>query len=97
MNRLLLVSIALIAPATASAQSTATYEYDVLGRLVVSTNATGPTNVRTAIEYDPAGNRKNYQVTGAANGDDSGSSAGVPATLRFVVVPLNGFTVIPIN
>lgn len=89
--------MAFIAPATASAQSKVTYTYDALGRLIVSANETGPTTARTEIEYDPAGNRKNYKVTGAPNGDDSGSGAGLPATRRFVIVPLNGFTVIPIN
>lgn len=95
MKTLILVGMILIASEAASAQSTATYEYDALGRLTVSRR--GTSNVETTIEYDRAGNRTAYKVTGAPSGDDSGSGAGVPATRRFVIVPLNGFTVIPIG
>ncbi len=92
MKRLLSIIIAFIVPTAAGAQST-TYEYDALGRL---TNTT-VTGVRTTIEYDSAGNRKSYKVTGAPAAEDSGSHASVSTSRRFVIVPLNGFTVIPIN
>lgn len=81
----------------AQAQDTTTYTYDALGRLV-SSKTSGSQNVTTDIRYDAAGNRTNYTVSGAANGSgDPGASAGTPTVKRFVVIPLNGFTIIPIN
>lgn len=67
----------------AQANSTTTYTYDALGRLVQS-STTGTVNngVQISTIYDPADNRTTYKVTG------SGS--------RVVVVPLNGLTVIPL-
>lgn len=71
-----------------SATETVSYTYDALGRLTGSSASTGPTSgTAAAIQYDPAGNRLNYSVTGA-NG-----SAPVEGV---IVVPLNGFTIIPI-
>jgi YD repeat-containing protein len=69
---------------SAWAQEELKMEYDALGRLVKVTNQSGP-NVGTnsAYSYDAAGNRSNVTVTGAQK--------------RFVVVPLNGFTIIPLN
>lgn len=82
----------------ASAQETTTYTYDALGRLVESKVSGSRPTVTTGISYDPAGNRKNYTVKGGVDAAaDTGASAGIPSTKRFVVVPLNGFTVIPIN
>lgn len=81
----------------AQAQDTTTYTYDALGRLV-SSEVKGSQNVKTDIHYDAAGNRIDYAVSGAANGSgDPGASAGMPTVKRFVVVPLNGFTIIPIS
>ena len=98
MNKILFAIAVLGLPTPAYAQTTTTYQYDALGRLVGSTNTTGATNVQTAIEYDAAGNRKTYRVSGAPNGGaDSGSGASAPNARRFVVVPLNGFTIIPIG
>jgi YD repeat-containing protein len=89
--------IALTMPVTALAQTT-TYTYDALGRLVKSVAATGATGVDTNIDYDPAGNRKEYRVTGAPDaGSDTGAGASTPNRGRFIVVPLNGFTIIPIG
>lgn len=77
-----IAALAQILPAHAN--STTTYTYDALGRLVATSN-TGTSNngLSTNIEYDSAGNRKTYQVSGAAS--------------RVIVVPLNGFTVIKIQ
>lgn len=81
----------------AQAQDTTTYTYDALGRLVGS-KTSGSQSTATTIGYDAAGNRTNYTVTGAASGSgDPGTSAGAPTVKRFVVIPLNGFTIIPIN
>ena len=89
---------ALSATAPVSAQTQSSYQYDALGRLVGSTNATGSSTVVTTIGYDAAGNRKVYTVNGAPDGSgDPGSGASVPNVRRFIVIPLNGFTVIPIN
>lgn len=97
------VLLALMAPALAllpsyaSAQTT-TYHYDALGRLVRVDTTVNGAPVGTNIDYDAAGNRTKYRVAGApSSGSDPGSNAGVPSTKRFVVVPLNGFTLIPIN
>lgn len=81
----------------AQAQDETAYTYDALGRLTGSTT-TGSQNVKTDIKYDRAGNRTDYTVTGGANGNgDPGASAGALTAKRFVIVPLNGFTIIPIN
>lgn len=75
--------------APAIAAETTTYTYDALGRLTGSSVSGGPSSgVATALQYDPAGNRGNYQVTGSANNS--------PPVAAVIVVPLNGFTVIPI-
>lgn len=93
----------------AAAQETTTYTYDALGRLTGSTVSGGTASgTKTAITYDQAGNRARYEVTGSQSGGDSGGGsggdgAGVPGTggtgggiapKRFIVVPLNGYTVI---
>jgi YD repeat-containing protein len=86
----------------ASAQETTTYTYDALGRVKTVTHAGGPASgVSSTYSYDPASNRTNVTVNGAqtsANGDDPNSGASAPSRRPMVVVvPLNGFTVIPIN
>lgn len=74
--------VLLAAPAAAS--ETVTYTYDALGRLVKVEHAGGRNeNVVVDLAYDPANNRQSYVVTG-----QSGK--------RVIVVPLNGFTVIPL-
>ena len=92
---------ALLAGSAASAQETTYYTYDALGRLVQVNKSGGPVNgVQTSYNYDAASNRTNVTVTNAptnGNGGDPGSGASVPATRLFVVVPLNGYTLIPIN
>lgn len=54
------------ASATAWASETITYQYDELGRLKkVTHSGTVNNNVTTNMQYDPAGNRSNYSVTGS--------------------------------
>lgn len=98
MNKILFTIMLLGLPGVAHAQTTTIYRYDALGRLVGSSNSAGASNVQTNIDYDAAGNRKSYKVSGAASeGEDPGSGAGASTRRRFIVVPLNGFTLIPIN
>lgn len=71
------------------ANETVTYSYDALGRLVgSSTTGTVNSGLGNAIVYDAPGNRASYAVTGSAN------SSLPPSAV--IVVPLAGFTVIPI-
>lgn len=93
-----LIIVAGVAVSTASqAQDKTTYTYDVLGRLKDAVSS-GSQNTTTEIRYDPAGNRTSYTVTGATDGHgDPGALAGNPQRKRFVVVPLNGFTIIPLQ
>lgn len=94
---ILMVCAGLGVPSAAQAQDTTKYTYDALGRLV-SSKIEGSQNVKIDIHYDAAGNRIDYAVSGAANGSgDPGASAGVPTAKKFIVVPLNGFTIIPIS
>ncbi len=66
------------------------YQYDALGRLIQSGNS-GSINNGLNIQYtvDEAGNRKRIVITGSSN-------QGTP-TEGVIVVPLNGFTIIPIG
>ena len=66
------------------------YQYDALGRLVeVTTEVQDAVQTRVAYAYDPAGNRTQQATV---------SSAPSPAArTRVVVLPLAGFTIIPIR
>lgn len=98
MSRILLTAVGLMISGTACAQTSTTYEYDALGQLVGSTSQRTTANVRTTIEYDLAGNRKTFTVKGAGDGgDDSSSGASTGGSRKFIVVPLNGFTLIAID
>ncbi|GAA0464085.1 hypothetical protein GCM10009096_00680 [Parasphingorhabdus litoris] len=82
------VVFALSGPAMA--QGTTTYEYDALGRLIGTTTVGGANNdLITTYEYDAAGNRKRVTVEGS-DGTPGGPS-------RIIVLPINGFLVIPIR
>lgn len=70
----------------ASASGTITYSYDALGRLVT---VDMPASVQSTYKYDDAGNRYEQKVTGSPNPP--------PPPQAVVVVPLNGFTIIPIE
>jgi hypothetical protein len=81
----------------ANASETLTYTYDALGRVVkVSRTGTVNNGVTANYSYDHADNRTNVTVTGAATGSDTGSGAAVPSSL-YIVVPLNGYTLIKIR
>jgi hypothetical protein len=91
--------LAAVFPGVAQAQETTTYTYDAKGRVTGVTRSGGPDNgVATSYSYDQADNRTNVTVTGAPNGGgtDPGSGAGAPSNPKpaFVVVPLNGYTLI---
>jgi hypothetical protein len=80
----------LALPASGFAAETTTYSYDALGRVTGAVVSGGPSNgLNNAIQYDPAGNRTNYQVTNSANNS--------PPVTGVIVLPLNGFTVIPLT
>ncbi|SIO20971.1 YD repeat-containing protein [Parasphingorhabdus marina DSM 22363] len=86
----LLPASLLLASGPALSQATTTYEYDALGRLT-GTSTTGGTNdgLATDYEYDPAGNRSRVVVTGSSNDP--------PGTTKIIVLPINGFLVIPVS
>lgn len=76
--------------APANSAETISYQYDVLGRLVQGSSS-GSINNGLSIQYtiDEAGNRKRVVIAGSSN-------QGIP-TEGVIVVPLNGFTIIPIG
>ncbi len=82
----------------AYAQEVTTYTYDSKGRVVTTSRSGGPSSgVGTTYTYDRANNRSNVTVSGSPNGSGRGSDGASTDTTLFVVVPLNGYTVIPIN
>ena len=85
MKKCIALVVALFGAASpALAQEQVKIEYDALGRLTKVTHESGPNSGTTsAYSYDPAGNRQNVSVDGVRK--------------RVVVVPLNGFTIIPLN
>lgn len=93
-----LAAAALTMPAVASAQEATTYTYDALGRLTGVAKSGGPASgTQTTYSHDAASNRTNVTVSGSANGSGSGGGGGASAgTMTFIVVPLNGFTLIPV-
>jgi len=83
-----LAILAGLESAPALASETVNYSYDTQGRLVqASHSGSGPNSaLAIIIQYDSKGNRVSQTVTGSTN-----------AGQEVVVLPLNGFTVIPIN
>jgi hypothetical protein len=83
IGRIAAAFMALATPSYLMAQETTSYTYDALGRLTKSARTGGPANnVTTEYSHDAADNRTKVVVQGAP--------------VKVVVVPLNGFTVIPI-
>ncbi len=81
--KLVLGMVIVMMPLGAHAAETTTYRYDAKGRLLEVKQTGGPANNATSTyTYDAADNRTNVKVE---------------AQRRVVVVPLNGFTVIPLN
>ena len=77
--------LAAAMPAAANASETTTYAYDALGRVVTVAHSGSVNNgLQAQYTYDPADNRTNVTVTGASR-------------QVVIVVPLNGFTVIPVT
>lgn len=97
MFRLLTMLFSVIvvgAAPMAMAQETTIYEYDALGRLVSTSKSGGPADgEEKAITYDAAGNRTNYTVTGVVQQPDPVGSG----STNVIVLPINGFLVIPIT
>lgn len=78
------------------AQSVTNYSYDALGRLTgVTQDSSGIGQVTSSYAYDPGGNRSNAAVVSTSSGQPPGSGIG-SGVRRAVVVPLNGYTVIPL-
>lgn len=71
------------AASVAIAESTTTYQYDALGRLILVTYPNGGT---VTYSYDAAGNRT--QVVGVAGTDTT--------TAKVVVLPLLGGLILPV-
>jgi YD repeat-containing protein len=86
VKKLVIIALALSFIAPAAAQAAKTFEYDALGRLTKVTTSTGAV---VTYSYDAADNRTTVVATAATNPPPS-------STFKVVVVPLNGFTVIPI-
>ncbi len=88
-------------PFAADAQETKTFTYDALGRVVGTSTSGGPANgTNTTYQYDAASNRSQVTVTNSPNGNGSGVDTGSGASVSvvtYVVVPLNGYTVIRIQ
>jgi hypothetical protein len=87
------------ASAPAYAQETTTYTYDAKGRVVGVVRSGGPSSgTNTQYQYDKADNRTNVTVSGSANGTGGGTGGGASAsTTLYVVVPLNGFSLIVVQ
>lgn len=87
------------------ANEAVTYSYDALGRLVQvnSQRDSHPQAIITQFGFDAAGNRTIVTVTGATSdagggsGGENGDGAAVTTKPIFVVLPLNGYTIIPIR
>jgi len=91
MRKISLIVLLLMSTA-ASGQETIKHTYDALGRLTNSTVTGGPVNgTSTTIGYDKAGNRSSYVVGGAPTSTPPSNSR------RVIVLPLNGFVVIPLR
>ncbi len=98
---LALTMVGLFCSASVHAQENKTYTYDALGRVTNVQISGGPASgTNSSYQYDPAGNRTNVTVSGSANsgptGGDAVSGISVGGT-TYIVVPLNGFTLIPIS
>lgn len=97
MRKTAALMLACMAPSPAFAQATTTYSYDELGRLTDVATDQGPAASTTSMKYDSAGNRTEYKVIGSSNSPGNLDGATVKDRSMFIVVPLNGFTLIPIG
>lgn len=85
MRLVALIALALF-PVTAHAQTTTTYTYDALGRLL---KVESPVAGNTTYTYDAANNRTSVVKTAPAVTPPTGK--------KVIVLPLLGFVVIPID
>ena len=86
--------LAWLVVATPCSTETVTYRYDALGRLVSAVHSDMPSGngndgMSMSSIYDQDGNRSTYQI--------SGSKGLGPRQGILVIVPLNGYTAIPIG
>jgi YD repeat-containing protein len=86
--------VLLLASTGAAAAESVTYSYDALGRLIRTQRSGGPASgVDAQTTYDRAGNRAGVVVANAP----TNTPPPPPGNIRVIVLPLNGFTVIPIG
>ena len=82
----------------AIAQETTNITYDALGRVTKVEKAGGPASgVQTTYDLDAAGNRTKVKVLGSANGSGNPGGGVTSSSTVFIVVPLNGYTLIPVT
>ncbi len=82
-SRAALGAVVLLYAFEAPASETITYTYDAQGRLVTTAHSGSVNNnAETEYSFDATDNRTNVTITNAAS--------------RVIVVPLNGFTIIPV-
>lgn len=84
----------------AQGQEATEYTYDNLGRIAVAKSQVGTSDaIYTVYRYDSSGNRITVSVGTAAPSGLVGTQPTTitpGSTLTYVVVPLNGFTLIPV-
>ena len=87
-NYILFLTLVSCGHSISLAAESVSYIYDAQGRLVEANHSGSGSNTGLVVkyQYDLAGNRTVYIVTGSKNRGQ-----------KLVVVPLNGFTIIPIN
>lgn len=90
MRILITLSILFVVAKSANCAESAAYQYDALGRMIRAEHSGSINNgLLLGFALDALGNRLSYTVTGSTGG-------GVPDA-PVVVVPLNGYTIIPIE
>ncbi len=86
----LTVILTIVNATSVRAAEGAKYTYDALGRLTKIDQTSGPASgTNSTFTYDPAGNRSSAVVSGATF---SGAASG-----GVIVIPLNGYIVIPLS
>jgi YD repeat-containing protein len=84
------LAAAVLLTTAAQAAETISYTYDALGRVIKAQHVGGDNDGMVIdYKYDPAGNRTEYKVAGSKN-------KGRP-DVAIIVLPLNGFTIIPVG
>ncbi|MBV7266266.1 hypothetical protein [Erythrobacter ani] len=97
MSTIISFLLAASASTAVQAQETATYSYDAVGRLTQVDRDKGAGDQASAeYEYDSAGNRTKVRTStnGSGNSGGDGGSGSNGANQGFVVVPLNGYSLI---